>query len=1031
MKKINKEFWQDIKVFNIGSEKRSGAGFPLNKTFKPKTTSLNGTWKFKFCESVNDIEIGYWTESFDHSHFDDLIVPSEWQIQGYGVPIYTNYAYPYAFSRTNIPHIKPELNPCGLYVKEFELDEIDENVFIHFGGINSSGEVYVNGEFVGYSQDTFDECEYDITNFVKKGTNKLAVTVRQFCSGSYLEDQDMWRLAGIFRDVNLVFKPKVYIEDFYMTSSFSDDYKTARVKIQTTIEARGADFDGGKLEIKFVDMDGKEFKKLAVSLKSIDDKDFGIYETSFETDDFTFWSHENPYLYSVKFSLYENKKIIDRREHKFGFREVKITPKNHWNGTDPMILLNGVQLKIYGVNRHDFHPDYGHAVPEKEIRADLELLKRSNITSVRTCHYPCSRRFYELCDEIGLLVMCENNLETHGLAKYIPASNPDWSNECCYRMKNMVNSYKNHACILFWSLGNESGNGTSFANMKKAALEIDTTRPIHYEPDKHLETTDIFSEMYTPQTGMATIAANKPLIHCRALWNNMMGSLVQPKHYVDKPFMLCEYSHAMGNSMGNFKEYWDDFKNNDRLVGGYIWDFADQAIHTKTEDGKDVWNYGGDFGDKPNAGNFAFNGVFRGDRSPNPHYYEVVKCHQLVDFSLVNSQLVLLNRFMFTSLDKLNLKVLLKMDGELIEELCLDVPACGYLEKVELDLPFNTSPDAEMTIDCFMYLKDDMMKLPAGHLMAREQFIVGEYDFAQIPVETQGQALEYHYVAARKEYIIEGKDFTATIDGKHGAIVSFRRDGVEHLSSGIRPQFSRANIDNELLAQVPVELAKDFLGLHAFARAEKMLKVTKVEVNQEGGNIAICISWFTKYLADVKTCYTIYPSGKILARMSCMNVSPYNLPRYGFTFELSSNVKDKIEYLGKGPHENYCDRKYGAYVDAYKFDSAEDFIHDYLYPQENSNRCDVRWVSVGEDVGVKVSAIAKTFEMSVHPYTKKMLKDALHLHELDRKDTLTVNIDGRQQGVGGDVPAMATLKPAYVIDKLKKLDFSVVIEFIG
>lgn len=330
-----------------------------------------------------------------------------------------------------------------------------------------------------------------------------------------------------------------------------------------------------------------------------------------------------------------------------------------------------------------------------------------------------------------------------------------------------------------------------------------------------------------------------------------------------------------------------------------------------------------------------------------------------------------------------------------------------------------------------MYLKQDMMKLPKGHLMAREQFVVGEYDFAPIIIETGAQALEYHYIDERKQYIIEGENFTVTFDEKLGQIISFRLDGVERLSAGIRPQFSRANIDNELLAQVNVDIAKDFLGLHAFTRAEKMLIVRKVYVSQDGANIIIAVNWMTKYLGDIKTIYTIYPDGKIEAYLSCKNMSPYNLPRYGFTFELAPSVKDSITYYGKGPHENYCDRKFGAYLDVYKFDSVEEFIHDYLYPQENANRCDVRWVNVGEDIGVRVEAVEKVFEMSVHPYTKKMLKDTTHMHSLERKNTLTVNIDGRQQGVGGDVPAMATLKKPYIIPKLQLLELEVIIDFIG
>lgn len=525
-----------------------------------KTVSLNGVWKFHYCESVNDIIEGYYAPDFDVSSFDDLEVPSEWQIKGYDTPIYTNINYPKAISTTKIPYIKPELNSCGLYVREFEVAETEDNIFIHFGGINSSGEVFVNGKFVGYSQDTFDECEYDITDFVHPGTNRLAVTVRRYCTGSYLEDQDMWRLSGIFRDVTLVYEPKVFIEDMYMRSEMAEDFKSAVFKLDCVVKARRAQFDGGKLKVEILRADGAGFASAEMEVKPLADGEYCNISFEIPVSNFELWSHEDPYLYTVHVTL-QGGEYTDRREHKFGFREVKITPYDRKTGRGPFILLNGVPLKICGVNRHDFHPDYGHAVPESIIRSDLELLKNSNITNVRTCHYPNSRRFYELCDEIGILVMSENNLETHGLATRVPRSDPHWTAECCYRVRNMVNSYKNHSCILFWSLGNESGNGNAFAEMKKEILKIDKTRPVHYEPDAKLKTSDLFSEMYTVQTAMKEIGENKPHIHSRALWNLGLGYHLKPSDYIDKPFIECEYSHAMGNSMGNFADYWEDFKN--------------------------------------------------------------------------------------------------------------------------------------------------------------------------------------------------------------------------------------------------------------------------------------------------------------------------------------------------------------------------------------------------------------------------------------------------------------------------------------
>ena len=1018
--------WQDIEKFSINTEKRSAAGFPVNpENKKKKIMNLNGEWKFKFQPHSKFIVKDYQNPDFNADSWDNISVPSEWQIKGYGTPIYTNINYPTPISTINIPSIDDSKNPCGLYIRDFDLPETEDNVFIHFGGINSCGEVYVNGNFVGYSQDTFDETEYDITKYVHKGKNRLAVTVHQFCDGSYLEDQDMWRLSGIFRDVNIVFKPKNFIRDFFMRSEMSDNYTKALFRLDAEIESRGKAFAGGELRIEIADAKGKLFACAAAPLGSLSAYTESKTSININVENMQLWSHENPYLYTVKVELKENGKTVDMRVHKFGFREVKIEKYNEETKRGPFILLNGVPLKICGVNRHDFHPDYGHAVPEELIRADLELLKRSNITNVRTCHYPNSRRFYELCDEIGLLVMSENNLETHGLAHKIPGSNPQWSAQCCYRMSNMVNSFKNHSCILFWSLGNESGNGRTFSDMKTTALAIDNTRPIHYEPDDHIRVSDIMSEMYTVQTEMAEIGENKPHIHSRALWNAGMGYRLTPEMYKDKPFIQCEYSHAMGNSMGNFADYWADFKKYDRLAGGYIWDFADQSIRTTLPDGRSKWNYGGDFGDKPNDGNFAFNGVFRADRSPNPHYYEVVKCYQQADFTLEGNTVEILNRFMFTSLDNFRLEFTYIKEDKTICNAVADVPAAGYLETAKVKVPFDMNESGESLLNVKLILKKDMMSLKKGHIMATEQFIIGEYKFAEKDDSAKG------FIYFKKEgndIFVNGKDFTVAFSKKSGELYSYKKNDKEFLKNGVRPVFCRANTDNERIAQVPFDWVKTLIGLNAFRSATKMLRSTDVKAENIGDTVKVTVCWKTKYIEKIVTEYVVYPDGKISASLSCKNMIPVDMPRYGLTFELKEDI-DGVRYYGKGPHENYCDRKTSADLGVYEFDSAEDFIHDYLYPQENANRCDVRWFEVGKDSGVRVEAVGKAFEASVHPYRMDDLHNADHECYLARRDSLSVYIDGGQQGVGGDVPAIATLKKQYKLPKYEVLNLNFMIIF--
>ena len=1017
--------WQDINVFSVNTEKRSAAGFPVNPdNGDKKVINLNGTWKFRFQPDSDSVVNGYHKPDFNADAFDDLTVPSEWQIKGYGTPIYTNINYPTPISTVRIPSIDDSKNPCGLYIKDFELPATDDNVFIHFGGINSCGEVYVNGVFVGYSQDTFDETEYDITDYVHEGKNRLAVTVHQFCDGSYLEDQDMWRLSGIFRDVNIVFKPKVFVRDFFMRSEMSNNFTAAQFRLDAEIETRGTAFDGGTLAVEIFDAEGKLFASQTVDVSNLDNKVIKNVTASVSVADMRLWSHEDPYLYNVKVTLSGKNGAIDVREHKFGFREIRIEKYNEETKRGPFILLNGVPLKICGVNRHDFHPDYGHAVPEEIIRSDLELLKRSNITNVRTCHYPNSRRFYELCDEIGLLVMSENNLETHGLAHIIPGSNPKWSAQCCYRMANMVNSFKNHSCIIFWSLGNESGNGKTFADMKETALAIDNTRPIHYEPDAHVEVSDVLSEMYTVQTQMEEIGENKPHVHSRALWNAGMGYRLSPAMYRDKPFIQCEYSHAMGNSMGNFADYWNDFKKYDRLAGGYIWDFADQSIRTKLPDGTDKWNYGGDFGDKPNDGNFAFNGVFRADRSPNPHYYEVVKCYQQADFTLKNNKICVLNRFMFTSLDKFNLEIVYSDQNGEKARAEVQLPDTKFMETATVDVPFELNNSGESFIDVYLVLREDLMQLEKGHVMAREQFVSGEYEFAS--EQPEDGRIDYYETAS--DHVVSGDGFKVRFSKKTGELYSYKIGEAEYLKKGVRPCFYRANTDNERIAQVPFDWVKTLIGLNAFKSATKMLKAQKFTVSKYNGGIKVSVKWVTKYIDNIVTEYVITPAGRIIASLTCRNIVPVDMPRYGFAFELKEGI-DSVSYYGKGPHENYCDRKTGAYLGVYSFDKAESFIHDYLFPQENANRCDVRWLKVGNENGVRVDAVKQPFEASVHPYTLDALDAADHSCYLAKGDSLCVYIDGGQHGVGGDIPAVATLKEQYKLPKYKKLSFTCSLSF--
>ncbi len=999
--------FNDPDIYCVNVAKKHGAGFPVNKDGKKSIVNLNGDWDFKYYVSSTLLDI-------NPSEWDSIPVPSNWQLHGYGKPIYTNFIYPHPISRnTNKPHINEQENPCGVYRRYFDVEKFEGSIHINFCA-NSGAQLYINGSFVGYSEDTFDYQEYDITPYVKIGQNEVKIVVYRYTTGSYLEDQDMWRISGLFRDVTLIYLPSARIEDVYARAQFSDDYSKAKLLIDASVYCqKNVEIDDANVKVELFDMQGNKVIEGDFALLGLDDDESLPVKMVEKIENPHLWSSEDPYLYKLKLSLTSIEKgknvFHDERVLDFGFRSVEIVPSI--NGKQPYITLNGKKLKIRGVNRHEFHPDFGHAVPREYTEKDIILLKRNNVNSIRTSHYPNSRDFYELCDKYGIMVMSENNLETHGMATSIPRSNRRWTEQVCWRMRNMVLSYRNHACILFWSLGNESGNGKAFAEMKKAALELDNTRPIHYEPDAYVRTTDIMSEMYTKEEQMQEIAKNRPHIHCMALWSPL-GTLLTPKHYKDKPFIQCEYAHCMGNSLGNFEDYWKHFRSNDRLCGGYIWDFADQSIKRIAQDGTVEYTYGGDWGDTPNDGTFAFNGIVRADRSPNPAFYEVKKVYQQVQFERVDNSIVIENEFMFTNLSKYALRLELLVDGEVINSVDIDMPSIAPFEKGSVAIPFELKDlKGEVAINCYAVVKEDYDVYHKGDCVACEQLVITDYA-AKLSELAKGKSV----FREDGKIVLESGRLVAHIDLNSGYIESLCVDGVEKLSAPISLNFWRAPIDNDTSPQLP-GFVQSLFGKRFFKGCNENIVKTNMKLTDN----SIEIGWIcAPQLAFLKTKYEACEDG-IRLTMKVRN-SFYSLPRYGFRMGL--NVDDKIKFFGRGPHENYCDRKASAPLGVYE-GSIEDFEHDYLVPQENGNHCDTRWLEIGDSV--QFSAQEKPFEFSVHNYSMEALEEATHAHELKRDGRVEVFIDGAQRGVGGDVPALACTKARYKILPNRTHTFSVLL----
>lgn len=1000
----------DVNIYSVNVCDKHGAGFPLSESGEKKIRLLNGEWKFKYFSAVDLMT--------EPTSWDVIQVPSNWQLKGYGKPNYSNTRYPKPILTApgKRPHINDAENPCGIYEKTFDLDEINSRIHINFAA-NSGAELYVNGKFVGYSESSFDYQEYDITEFVKKGENTVRIVVYQFTTGSYLEDQDMWRISGLFRDVTLIFVPYRHIADIYAHATFNDDMTAAIFTADVVVECTGDEFDVANVNVDLVDADGNVVANSLFKLIDVDDGDTLSLVAKEKINNPKLWSAEYPYLYTVRVTLTSQVKdreyFADRREINFGFRKIEVVPKTA--DRDTTILLNGKVLKIRGVNRHEFHPEYGHAVPTELTEKDIILCRNNNINSIRTSHYPNSRGFYELCDKYGIMVMSENNLETHGLARYIPASNPKWTEQVCWRMENMVRTYRNHPCILFWSLGNEAGdNGKAFSEMKKTALALDDTRPIHYEADGYLKVSDMMSEMYTPETQMEQIGKNKLHMHSRALWS-LLGHYLTPKTYRNKPFIQCEYAHCMGNSLGNFADYWEHFKKYDRLCGGYIWDFADQSIKRTLADGTVEWTYGGDWGDVPNDGNFAFNGIVRADRSPNPALHEVKKVYQQISFSIDGKDIVVGNEYIATTLnDKFDLKIELLKDGVVVKEEIIPMPEVPVAGKGKVAIPFDTDVDGEVYLNVFALQKEDERGIAKGAVVAEEQIVLNGFKGYAFD-EAVGKA-----VSSDGEYvIIDCGSLTALVNKETGYIDSVKKNGLEMLSAPIKPNFWRAVTDNDFVPHIDMFLKK-FIGVFYYKDAQAKL----VKVNMVHNDKKVDIDWYMPHMPVLRTTYEAGEDGLKIS-LKCKGML-FDLPRYGF--EMKCATSDDVSFFGRGEHENYCDRKTSAKLGKYQ-GKVEDFEHGYLYPQENGNHCDVRTLTVGGENGITFDAVDKPFEFSCHDYTMESLENAKHLHEVKtEKDGVWVYVDGAQRGVGGDVPAFACTKRRYKILPNKLYGFSFVIK---
>ena len=981
---------------------------------------LNGNWKFNWVRKPDDRPKDFFKIEYDTNKWNEIPVPSNWQMHGYGIPIYLNVRYPRSVNKKNIPSISHEYNPVGSYRTEFNIPDSWDNreIFIHFDGVKSAFYIWVNGKKVGYSQGSMTPAEFNITDYLQKGVNILAVEVYRWSDGSYLEDQDMWRLSGIYRDVYIYSTPKVHIRDFFVHCVFDENYEDAILESRIKIQNYGLNsVDNFKVELSLLDAQKNYFgSKILmsenISVKSTTEK---IIKMHINIKNPQKWSAETPNLYDLVLTLKNsNEDIVEVENCKFGFKQVEIGP-------DGGFYVNGRSIKFKGVNRHEHDPDHGRAVPFSRMIQDIKLLKQNNINAVRTSHYPDHPKWYELCDQYGIYIIDECNLEAHELRDILPKSDPQWTDACVDRMVSMVERDKNHPCIVMWSLGNEAGMGDNFKKMKEAALNIDSSRPIHYEQDFENEVSDVLSYMYYPSYTL------DKMIRTRKYGN--WTSKKKLKEGVVKSYMLCEYAHAMGNSLGNFQEYWDVFEKHPNALGGFIWDFIDQGLRKFTDDGKEFWGYGGDFGDLRNDANFCINGIVLPDRSPNPALYEVKKVYQNIKVSLVDllkGKVKILNKYNFIFLDFADARWELTANGRVIQEGEIERLNIKPKESINVNIPFKAPelfPNTEYYLKIIFLLGEDNLWGKKGHIIAWDQFKI-PFEISDVPQIDVKELGEISLEETEIKIIAKGKMFELFISKNSGVIESYTFKNKELIISDLLPNFWRAQINNDSprgdIPRDPNQKAE-----MNWKDASKNRVLRKIHHEQINNNSVRVETEFDIINSDdpLKIIYMIYGDGMIVVLNEIIPSKP--MIRFG----MQTTIPKEFNYMtwyGRGPHETMFDRKSGAAIGIYS-DFIENLTHPYVMPQENGNRTDVRWVSLinKEGTGLLVSDVGgKNLSISVWPYTMEDLESAKHNHELAHRDFITFNIDFKQRGVGGDLPAYALLHRKYRLDKDKKYSYS-------
>lgn len=962
--------------------------------------SLNGLWKFHYAKNYNCTIAGFEKEEYCCKSWDDIRVPAHIQMEGYDVPQYANVQYPWEGREEIQPgEIPTQFNPVASYVKYFEVPETmkGKRVFVSFQGAESGIALWLNGTFVGYSEDTFTPSEFELTPYLCEGENKLAAQVFKWTSSSWCEDQDFFRFSGIYRDVYLYAIPEVHVLDLKVQTLLDDTFSSADLDL--TVKATKP----GKVRVT-LSKDGKEFQ-------SVEDVLGEESHYVMKVENPALWSAETPVLYDLLLEVMdENGDVMEVIPQRVGFRRFEM--KDH------VMTLNGKRIVFKGVNRHEFSSVSGRYVSREELIKDLVTMKRNNINAIRTCHYPDAVGIYELCDEYGIYMIAECNLESHGswdlfaeqtgdFSGVVPCDRPEWLDMMLDRANSMYQRDKNHPAILIWSCGNESFGGKDIYEMSQFYRREDPTRLVHYEGVVHdrryNDTSDMESQMYP--------------------------SVEEIKAFLEKdrskPFICCEYTHAMGNSCGAMHKYTDLTDTEPLYQGGFIWDYIDQSIYKKDRYGNEFQAYGGDFNDRPCDYNFSGNGIaYGGERDASPKMQEVKFNYQNITANVEKDQVTVINKNLFVNTDEFECVVLLEKDGKLVKKAAMET-SVAPLSQETYNLPFGVQTlPGEYAVTVSFCLKEDTVWAERGHEVAFGQ---GVYQ-VEAPEKTDKPA-KFQVIHSGHDFGVKGENFDVMFSYLNGGLVSYRYGGVEMIQMIPKPNFWRAPNDNDCgnlmqMRYAQWKIASMYLshkyptGGHYPAGYEP-----KIQVHEDCAEITFTYVMPTTPASQCELTYKVYGDGTIRTILSYDPVKELgDMPEFGVMFKFDADY-NQVTWYGMGPEETYVDRCQGAKLGIYK-NKVEDNMAKYLVPQECGNKVGVRWATVTDRKGRGMLFAGDQIEFSALPYTPHEMENAMHPYELPQVHYTVVRVSKQQMGIAGDDSWGAKTHPEYLLNTDEKMTFT-------